>query len=216
MIGLKNETVKQIIADIMGKGCEWKPNGGVSEGYRINVGKSIDDIGYFHILIERLRIRMNTVERILNAPHLSDDALRYWRFVKVNTPFWELRIYEGYHDPYRNYPCVKNIRLFEEMTDNHRDGYMSLGEYLLMRAYETERTDDPTGDFLNDFAQDMELQQEYYADSKHLFDNIAYRSCDDCFDVLVEMTKSYKKYCQEKGLEYDDIKISDDGEEEEE
>lgn len=216
MIGLKNETVKQIIADIMGKGCEWKPNGGVAEGYRINVGKSIDDIGYFHILIERLRIRMNTVERILNAPHLADDAMRYWRFVKVNTPFWELRIYNGHHSPYKDYPCVKNIRLFEEMTDNHREGYMSLGEYLLMRAYETERTDDPTGDFLNDFAQDMELQQEYYADSEHLFGNIARRSCDGCFDVLVEMTESYKKYCQENGLEYDDIKTSDEEEEEEE
>ena len=116
MIGLKNETVKQIIADIMGKGCEWKPNGGVAEGYRINVGKEIGDINYFNVLIDRLRIRLNTVERIQYAAHLDESALRYWRFAKVNTPFWELRIYEGCHSPYKNYPCVKNVRLFDEMT----------------------------------------------------------------------------------------------------
>ena len=217
MIFLKNETVKQIIADIMGKGCEWKPNGGVAEGYRINVGKSIDDIGYFHILIERLRIRMNTVERILNAPHLADDAMRYWRFVKVNTPFWELRIYDGYHNPCRNYPCVKNIRLFDEITDNHRDGYMSLGEYLLMRAYETERTNDPTGDFLNDFAQDMKLQDEYYADSVHLYCSIGWPACSGCIEALDAMVTDYRKYCQEKGLEFDHFKtFNEEANEEEE
>lgn len=200
MISLKNETVKQIIADIMGDGCEWEPNGGVAEGYRINVGEDVDDFGYNSILIDRLRIRMNTVERILNCRHLGGDALHYWRFAKVNTPFWELRIYDGKDTCYEDLPCFKNARLFEEITDGHRDGYMSLGEYMLMRAYETERSDDPAGDLLNDFACGMEIQDGYYADSEHLYLHIA--GIDEMDDVVVD----YRKFCQEKGMEYDSFK----------
>ncbi len=206
MISLKEQTVQQIITDIMGNGCEWKPNGGVAEGYRINVGKEIGDINYFNILIDRLRIRLNTVERIQYAAHLDESALRYWRFVKVNTPFWELRIYEGCHSPYKNYPCVKSVRLFDEMTANHQDGAMSLPEYMLMRAYESERSDDYTGKLLTDFAQDMSTQDEYYADSEHLYSHIAKLAGDGYKEALEEMVADYRKYCQENGLVYDSFK----------
>lgn len=195
-----------MITDIMGKGCDWKPNYGVAEGYRINVGRTINDIGYQNFLIDRLRIRLNTVERIQYAKHLDKDALRSWRFAKINTPYWELRIYDEACSPFAKYPCVKDVRLFEEMTANHCDGYMSLAEYMLMRAYETERSDNPTGDLLNDFAQDMELQDEYYADSNHLYSHISIRACDGCQEALDDMVADYRKYCQENHLEYDYFK----------
>lgn len=203
MISLKNETMQQIITDIMGKGCEWKPNYGVAEGYRFNVGKTIHDIGYPNFLIDRLRIRLNTVERIQYTKHLDQDALRSWRFAKINTPYWELRIYDEACSPFAKYPCVKDVRLFEEMTANHRDGYMSLAEYMLMRAYEKERGDNPTGDLLEDFAQDMELQDESYARSEHLYLHIGRRACEGCMEALDEMVTDYRKYCKENGLEYD-------------
>ncbi len=205
MISLKNETVQQVITDIMGNGCEWKPNGGVSEGYRILVGKNISDVNYHNFLIDRLRIRLNTVERIQYAGHLDESALRYWRFVRINTKGWELRIYDGAYSPYKKYPCVKNVQLFEEMTANHQDFYMSLAEYMLMRAYEDERSG-PVGDLLTDFAQDMELQDEYYADSEHLYSHIGRLACGGCLDALDEVVVDYRKYCQERDLEYDDFK----------
>lgn len=217
MIFLKNETVRQIIADIFGAECEWKPNGGVAEGYRINVGKGIDSIHYPNFYVDRLRVRLNTVERIQNIEHTEESALCYWRFAQINTKFWELRLYDCSHMNYANIPCVKNAVLYEEMTANHRDGYMSLAEYMLMRAYDGERSNDPTGDLLNDFAQDMKLQDEYYADSVHLYCSIGWQACSGCIEALDAMVTDYRKYCQEKGLEPDHFKtFNEEANEEEE
>lgn len=222
MISLENETVQQIIADIMGDSCEWKPNGAVSEGYRINVGKDIFDISYENFLIDRLRIRMNTIVRLyiklatiqhkLHSENLDVWALRYWCFKQVNTDFLELRIYDGFLSPYKKLPCVRDVRLFEEMTAKHRDGYMSLAEFMLIRAYLYKRGDGPTGDLLKDFSRDTELQDEYYATSEHLYNHICRSADAGCMEALDGIVADYRKYCQAYHLEYDAFKTFEEDE----
>ena len=132
MIALKKETVQRIIDDIIGDCRKWEAEHGVCEGYRVNVGRTISDACVPNFEIERLRIRINTIERIQQG-HCA--PLVHWSFCKVNTRHIQLRLYDNEWNMHRDRPDVKRTQLYEEMTANHKDGRKFDGD-----TYERIRT----------------------------------------------------------------------------
>lgn len=196
-MNLSTEKVQKAIHDILGNECQWFPNGSRCEGYSIIIGQK--DFWMNNMEVERLRLRLNTLDRMENGD--IHTPLAYWKVSKKPSG-WELRFIEKSH--YHNEPYeVCNVRLYDCFDGEPHDGEMKFAAYLFHLSY-NEQTDGPVKDLVEDFVSDSKVQ--YMTSGQEIYDYISKRACTECNDALQQTVDDYLKYCEENQLKAEPIK----------
>ena len=206
---ITEKQVAMAIADIIRS--EWKPNGHRAEGYSIIVAPPGEEFCVNSTVIERLRLRLNAIDRLVNR----DEHRVFVRWtVKSYPPGTEIRFIAKsevnyFHDMNRLHPSMPHyeVRL--------RDGALSFAGWLLMLRYSGEVLDaspDDTehygsernmiGDLVDDWSSDF---KSLYKDDQELYDYIAWVGCSGARKALNLAVDAYRKYCSDNGLMADAI-----------
>lgn len=208
---LSREQIKKAIADVAHR--EWEPNGSREEGYSIMVAREGEGFYFNNIIMERLRLRLNTLDRLFNPE--SHRPFVLWR-VKNYQGGVELRFIYGGESAY-NYRENEHVRLYDDSDGNPHDGMMTFAAYLFRVAYTSgighskeSRAydgDDAITDLANDFVDDQKSQ--YIFDGQKLYDDIFRRACSEAVLALNKAVKDYRKFCDGSGLKSETINIRD-------
>lgn len=204
---LSNEKVAKAIADVTH--MDWEPNGTRAEGYSIMVARKGGVYGLDNIRVERLRLRLNTLDRLFNPDHLP---LAMWT-VMDRQGGTELRfIHQG--DPAYRYRETEGVRLYDDSDGKPHDGMMAFASYLFYVAYtagigrskpdHAYEGEDAVTDLANDFVYDTPDAQ-YAFDGQQLYEHIRQQACSAAKDALDRAVKDYRKYCADNGLEPEEI-----------
>ena len=209
MFNLSNEKVAKAIADVTH--MDWEPNGSRVEGYSVIIARKGDDFGFDNVKVERLRLRLNTLDRMFNPDH---QPLAIWR-VRNFQGGAELRfIHQG--DPSLRYWEAENVRLYDDSDGKPHDGTMTFASYLFHVAYtagighskpdHAYEGDDAVTDLANDFVYDTDHDQ-YIFDGQQLYDRIWIQACKEAAMALNQAVKDYRKYCVDKDLSFEKITL---------
>ena len=206
------------VADIASR--EWKPNGHRAEGYSIIVAPPGEEYCVNSAVIERLRLRLNAIDRLVNR----DEHRVFVRWTVKSYPSGtEIRFIakgDGLDDMNRLHPWMPHYEV------RYGDGALSFAGWLLMQRYRGEVLDaspDDTehfgsernmiGDLVNDWASDL---KSLYKNDQELYDYIARVGCSGAREALNLAVDAYGKYCADNGLMADAIDKWANQEEEEE
>ena len=204
---LSTEKVAKAIADVTH--MDWEPNGTRAEGYSIMVSGKDYDFGLDNVKVERLRLRLNTLDRMFNPEH---QPLAMWT-LRNRQGGIELRfIHLG--DPAYRYREMEKVRLYDDSDGEPHDGIMTFASYLFYVAYtagighsKTDHAyegDDAVTDLANDFVYDT-TNEQYIFDGQQLYDYIFLRACDGAVKALNQAVKDYRKHCADNGLKFEKI-----------
>lgn len=205
-------TKKQValaIKDIANR--DWQPNGPRAEGYSIILAESGERFYINSAMAERLRLRLNTIDRLTNADR--HEPFKCWT-VKSYPAGTELRFItepESEHERIllKYHPDAPDYEI------SFTDGKLSLTGWLLLLRY--GNGDIPTstgdsehygtdknriGDLVDDFASDL---QSLYKDGQRLYDHLVRMGCVESTDALNAAVTAYRDYCAEHNLIADDI-----------
>lgn len=204
---LSNEKVAKAIADVAH--ADWEPNGTRAEGYSIMVAGKDNSLWLDNIRVERLRMRLNTLDRLFNPGH---QPLAMWRIKEYNNGI-ELRfIHLG--DLAYNYKELESVRLYDDSDGKPHDGMMTFASYLFYVAYtagighskadHAYEGDDAVTDLANDFVYDT-FNEQYTFDGQQLYGRIRFLACENAREALNQAVKDYRKYCADNGLKFEKI-----------
>lgn len=208
---MSKEQITKAIADVAH--TDWQPNGSRVEGYSIMLSKDGEYFCLNNIIVERLRMRLNTLDRLFNPNH---KPLVLWRIKSLEGGI-ELRYIYGDESAY-NYKERESVRLYDDSDGEPHDGGMPFAAYLFRVAYtdgiKHPRTDpsqekyvsSPVVDLANDFVYDDENAQ-YTFDGQQLYDHIHWDACPEAQQALDEAVKQYRKYCKDNEVAYEKIKL---------
>jgi len=211
VFNLKKEQIAKAIADVVH--WDWDPNGHRAEGYSIMVAYKGDGFYFNNIMVERLRMRLNTLDRIFNPDH---KPFVLWRVKNYNDGI-ELRFIYGDESAF-NYRECESVRLYDDSDDKPHDGTMSFAAYLFYVAYTAGighkreghafEGNDAVTDIANDFVYE-DGNAQYIFDGQQLYDYIYIRACKEAEAALNKAVKDYHNYCSENGLKGEAININE-------
>lgn len=205
---LSREKVAKAIADVIHR--DWEPNGTRTEGYSIMVAGKDNSLWLDNIKVERLRLRLNTLDRLFNPD--THQPLAMWR-IKEYQGGIELRFIHLGYPPYK-YNELEGVRLYDDSDGEPHDGMMTFASYLFYVAYtagighskpdHAYEGDDAVTDLANDFVYD-DGNAQYIFDGQKLYDYIYLRACKEAEKALNQAVKDYRKYCKDNGLKFEKI-----------
>lgn len=208
---LSEEQIKKAIADVANK--DWTPNGSRTEGYSIMLAYEGEDFYFNNIAIERLRLRLNTLDRLFNPDH---KPFAMWRVKNYNKGV-ELRFIYGDVSAYKCYKELEGVRLYDDSDGEPHDGKMTFAAYLFRIAYSAGighsksdnayMGDDAVIDLANDFAHD-DHKSQYIFDGHKLYDYIYSCACIEAKDALNKAVKEYRQYCKDNSLSFESFPLS--------
>jgi hypothetical protein len=206
---LSKQQIEKAIADVVYR--DWQPNGSRAEGYSIMVAKEGEKFFLDNIKVERLRLRLNTIDRLFNPDH---KPLVLWT-VKSYQGGVELRYIYGDESGY-NYKEREHVRLYDDSDGKPHDGVMSFSAYLFYVAYTAgighskednayeKKGKEAVVDLANDFVYDS-VNSQYIFDGQQLYDHIWNLACNEAQVALNQAVEDYLGYCSENGLIYEAI-----------
>ena len=165
-----------------------------------------DGFYFDNIMVERLRLRLNTLDRLFNPDH---KPLAMWRVKNYNNGI-ELRFIYGDESGY-NYRECKSVRLYDDSDGKPHDGTMSFAAYLFYIAYTAgighskedyayeKNGKEAVVDLANDFVHDS-ANSQYIFDGQQLYDHIWNQACGGAQKALNQAVKDFSKYCVDNGL----------------
>lgn len=201
MTHLTDELVAQAIEHVLGKDSGWEPNGHRVEGYSINIDK---DAYVTREDIERLRLRLNTIER--NAG--GTNVLVFWR-IHLYQECFELRYQKSDHAMLaESYPEALNLPMYDDEDGDIVDGFLSFVAYMV-RLTKGEREANPEiYDFASDFCE-RPTEGHYLFNGQKTYDGIRsylWKHNNSRGRVILDrIVRDYRAYCKEHGLKNERI-----------
>ena len=205
---ITKKQVAMAIADMIRS--EWKPNGHRAEGYSIIVAKPGESFYVNSAMVERLRLRLNAIDRLVN----KDEHRVFVRWTVKSYPmgtevrFIAKRENGGSDDMNRLHPSLPNYEV------DVKDGALSFAGWLLTLRYSEVLDVSPDdsehfgsaekmiGDLVDDWASDL---KSLYKDGQQLYDYIARVGCREAREALNLAVDAYGKYCADTWLRADAI-----------
>lgn len=214
-----DKQVAKVIADIVRD--DWKPNGHREEGYSIIVAKPGEVFCVDSSVVERLRLRLNTIDRLVN----KDEHKVFGRWTVKRYPAGtEIRFIAKSEDDYSGNTDYRHPSVPDYEVDV-KEGALSFAGWLIAMRYGDMELkhcsyDDEhyvsvrtmIGDLVDDWSSDL---KSLYKDNQELYDYITRVGCHEAVDALNATVDSYRKYCTDNGLVADDIDKWGNQEEEE-
>lgn len=205
---ITDKQVAMAIADMIRS--KWKPNGHREEGYSIIVDEPGESFYVNSVMLERLRLRLNAIDRLVN----KDEHRVFVRWTVKSYPMeTEVRFIAkrggvGSDDMNRLHPLMPNYEV------DVKDGALSFAGWLLMLRYSEVLDVSPddsehfgsaevmVGDLVDDWSSDL---KSLYKDGQQLYDYIAGVGCREAREALNLAVDAYEKYCADNGLVADAI-----------
>ncbi|MBR5729056.1 MAG: hypothetical protein IKX61_02445 [Prevotella sp.] len=201
---LTDEIVNDAIRQVIGEDEGWSSNGPRAEGWSITI-----DIERFIFAykIERLRLRLNTIERNLGGKDKCDE----WR-IRFYKGKFELRYLHKANCPASDYHETIDCPMFDDEDGDAVDGRLSLVAYMVRIVRGEAEAETDALDFANDFVT-YHKNLHYLFNGQRTYDKLKsylwhrldyYR----CMKILNKIVVSYRSYCWKKGLTYERIHLT--------
>ena len=205
MTHLTDELVNQAIEYVLGKNSGWASNGRCAEGWSINIDK---DNFIYREHIERLRLRLNTIEWNLRG----NRFLAYWR-IRLFQGHFELRYKLVEHERLaEDYPESMLLPMYDDEDGDIVGSRLSFTAFMQAIAKDKIETDDmEIYDFARDFC-DQDKSPHYLFNGQLVYEYIhAYlwkTHNSEGMEILGKIVKMYRAYCKEHNLEREKIKTT--------